>query len=186
MSGRATSAPIDGTRMLRATTLIVSLLSCTGIYCAYQPQIDALALRLQDDESELRSGDIAFSELPRLRVEQAVLARRYRGAFERAGEATFLRHLASTVRGHNVTLVSTSVAQDTTAGSNGSNRTLFEATHATLELRGRYVDLLAAVADLSAGAEMVGVDTPALRRDGDAIVASVPVTLSEPQSGGAP
>jgi len=178
--------PSDGPRMLRTATLIFSLLAGAVVYFAYQPQIDVLASRLQDDESELRSGDIAFSELPRLRRERAALARRYDGAFAHAAEATFLRDLASTVRRHDVTLVSTSVVQDTTAGPNGSNKTLLEATHATLELRGRYVDLLAAVADLSAGADMVGVEAPALHRDGSSIVASVPVTLYEPEEGGAP
>jgi hypothetical protein len=208
-----------------------SLVAGVLVYCAYQPQIDALALRLEDDESELRSGDIAYSELPRLRRERDTLARRYDGAFVHAAEATFLRDLAATARRHDVALVSTSVVQDTTAGPNGSNglivsndsngasisnasngssgsfgsngsnssaasnssnnsnvlnRKLLEATHATLELRGRYVDLLAAVADLSTGAEMVGVDAPALHRDGDAIVASVPVTLYEPEDDGAP
>jgi len=98
----------------------------------------------------------------------------------RAVAATFLHALAATVRRHSVTLLSTNVTQDSSAAAEGRTKTtLFEVSRVSLELRGSYPSLLAAIGDLSLGANIVGVQTPNLQRDGDEVLAFVPITLYE-------
>ncbi len=196
-----TATPIDVSRLIRIATLLFTLLAGSLVYIAYEPRIGALDAQLDDAESELRSDDIAFSEIPRLRAERAQLASRYDELFTRSGDAAFLRDLAADVRRHGVDVVSTTVAPDdsNTVATDGSitvapdsstsgvhdRRAHFRRAHVTLELHGSYAHLLATIADLSGRAVLVRVDAPALRRDGAAITASIPVTLVEPLQDGA-
>jgi len=178
-----TAAPLNVQRLLRIATLSLGLLTGVLICLAYQPKLDSLQARLDDDQSELRSDDIAFSEMPRLRLEHAELAARYDRLLARAVAATFLHALAATVRRHSVTLLSTNVTQDSSAAAEGRTKTtLFEVSRVSLELRGSYPSLLAAIGDLSLGANIVGVQTPNLQRDGDEVLAFVPITLYEAAS----
>ncbi len=197
------AAPVDVTRLIRIATLLFTLLAGSLVYLAYEPRIGVLDARLDDAEAELRSDDIAFSETPRLRAERATLASRFDERFTRSGDAAFLRDLAADVRRHGVDVLSTTVTPDDSGttiapakpsralaydgpgmSGNDDRRARFRRTHVSLELHGTYAHLLAAIADLSGGADIVNVDAPALRRDDDALTASVPVTLVEPLQGG--
>jgi Tfp pilus assembly protein PilO len=182
------AAPIDVPRLIRIASLLFAILAGALVYFAYQPQIDGLQTRLDDAEAQLRSEEVAFTEMPRLRAERFALAERYDALFEQNPEAVFLRELASTVHRHDVRLVATSVTPDATAenGPAAAHPALFKQTGVSLELRGTYAHLLGAIGDLSRGSEIVGVDPPTLRRDGDAVVASVPVTIYEPSKNGNP
>jgi hypothetical protein len=174
------AAPVDVPRLIRIATLLFAILAGSLVYFAYQPQIDAAQLRLDDAEADLRSQDVALSETPRLRAERAMLARRYDTPFAKNPEAVFLRELASTVSRHDVSLVSTTVSADGPGAALAAHPALFKQTQVLLELRGKYGHLLATVRDLSIGSAIVGVEAPTIRRDGTALIASVPVTIYEP------
>jgi len=170
---------IDVPRLIRIATLLLSILGGSLVYFTFAPQIDAATLRLDDAEANLRSQDVALSEMPRLRVEREQLVRRYETSFAKNPQAVFLRDLASTVARHDVALVSTNVSQQTVQNTN-PQAALFKETGVLLELRGAYRDLLGTVRDLSNGSAIVAVDSPAIRRDGNALIANVPVTIYEP------
>jgi hypothetical protein len=174
------ATPIDVPRLVRIATLLFAILAGSLVYFSYQPQIDAEQIRLDDAESDLRSQDVALSEMPRLRAERILLARRYDTPFAKNPEAVFLRELASTVARHDVSLVSTTVSGDAAATTVSAHPALFKQTQVLLELRGTYGHLLATVRDLSLGSAIVGVEAPTIRRDGNALIASVPVTIYEP------
>jgi Tfp pilus assembly protein PilO len=180
------ATPIDVPRLIRIATLLFAILAGALVCFAYQPQVDGLQAKLDDAEAQLRSEDVAFAEVPRLRAERAELAQRYDALFEQNPEAVFLRELASTVQRHDVGLVATSVTADATSENGAAHPALFKQTGVSLELRGTYAHLLAAIGDLSRGSEIVGVDPPTLRRDRDAVVATVPITIYEPSKSGNP
>jgi hypothetical protein len=49
-----------------------------------------------------------------------------------------------------------------------------------LELHGEYRSLLSAISDLSRGTVVVDVGLPAIRRDGTALLATIPLEIGEP------
>ena len=95
-----------------------------------------------------------------------------------------MRELSATARADNLVLLSTSVTRDSEAATNPLASALLAPTRVTVELRGPYRNVLAAIGSLSLGSEIVDVAAPSLRRDGDAVIASVPVTIYEPAARG--
>ncbi len=180
----ATSA-IDIGRALRIATFLCAALAGAFVYFAYEPQAAAAQQRVDDAQARLRSDEVAFSEMPHLRLERAELEHRYAQLFEQNAEAVFLRELASTVRRHGVMLATTSVSQDLDAPPTVAKPALFSANRVSLELRGTYRDLLGAIGDLSLGSEIVAVEPPSMRRDGSTIAATVRAVIYEPAHGGA-
>jgi hypothetical protein len=180
--------PIDVPRLIRIATLLFAVLAGCLVYFAYEPFVDGAQTKLEDGQAELRSEDVAFAEIPRLRAERIALARRYDPIFALNAQASFLRELAQTVRRHNVTLVSTSVEPDASPLKDPATTlpALLRQRQVSLELRGTYPHLLATVAEVSRGPGIVGAAEPTLRRAEGAIVATVPVTLYEPAQGAAP
>jgi Tfp pilus assembly protein PilO len=177
------AAPIDVPRLIRIATLLFSILAGTLVWSAYQPQVASLEARLNDDQMSLRSQEVAFAETPRLRAEREDLARHYGPLLAPNTEAVFLRELAATIRRHNVSLLSSSVTRDPPEPKerqSSSYAALFAQREVSIELRGAYRPLLATIGDLSHGSEIVRVDPPELRRDGEAVVATIPVTIYEP------
>jgi Tfp pilus assembly protein PilO len=172
--------PIDIPRLIRLVTFFCAIAAGALVYAVYDPQVDAAQSRLDDVQANLLSQEVALTAMPRLRLERAALARRYDTPFAKNPEAVFLRELAATVARHGLTLESTSVAQEPPGSPHAVHPALFKQTQVSLELRGTYAHLLAALADLSKGSAIVGIDAPALRRDGDALLASVPATIYEP------
>jgi Tfp pilus assembly protein PilO len=176
------TAAIDVRRLIRIVTFLFSVVAAAIVYLSFAPQIDAASARIDAAQSQLDSDESSFSELGVLRNERDTLARRYAHLFAQNPEAVFLRGLASDVARHGVTLVATTETRDTTpqpandpdAGS-GSEKTLL-----SVEMRGPYRNLLAAIGELSLGPEIVRVDMPTLRRDGGDVTALVPVTIFEP------
>jgi Tfp pilus assembly protein PilO len=175
-----TAVPVDVPRLIRIATLLFSILSGSLVWLAYQPQIASLETRLDNDQSALRSEEVAFAETPRLRSERERLARRYGTLLGANPEAIFLRELAWNIRRHGVTLQSSAASQDRPVPGLRAPAALLGQTQLSIELRGSYRGLLAAVGELSHGSEIVGVNTPALRRDGDAVVATIPLTIYAP------
>jgi len=171
--------PIDVPRLIRLATLLSSVAAGAVVFFAYEPRTELLAQRLDDTETALRSDDIAFAEIPRLRVERDRLARQYT-FIARDAEAVFLRELASNVHRHALTLLSTTASQSDVPNRSSGDGVTFHATDLTLELGGSYEHLLAGLSEMSLGSEMVGVEAPSLRRDGPRLVATVPVTIYEP------
>lgn len=178
----ATNA-IDVPRLIRIATLLFTLLGGSIVYFTFAPTIDALQQRIDDAQATLRSDEVAFSEVPHVRIERDALARRYAALFGQNPEAVFLRELSSTVRRNGVSLLSTTVTRDTSGPKPASPVTsLLAPTLLQIELRGSYSHVLAAIAEVSLGSEIVNVRAPSLRRDGDAVIASIPVTIYEPGS----
>jgi hypothetical protein len=172
---------VDVPRLIRIATLLFALLGGSIVYFTFAPAVDALQQRIDDAQQTLRSDEIAFSEVPHVRTERDELARRYARLFAQNPEAVFLRELSATVRGRRVTLLSTSVSRDPSgARPEATHSALLAPTLLQIELRGRYAQVLAAIGDLSLGSEIVDVAQPSLRSDGDAIIASIPVTIFEP------
>ncbi len=177
----ATNA-IDIPRLIRIATLLFTLLGGSIVYFTFAPSVDALQQRIDDAQATLRSDEVAFSEVPHVRVERDALAHRYATLFGQNPEAVFLRELSSTVRRNRVALLSTSVSRDANGPKPQPLSSLLAPTALQIELRGSYAHVLAAIGDLSLGSEIVNVAAPSLRRDDDAVIASIPVTIYEPGS----
>ncbi len=171
------ASEIDVPRLIRIATFLLAILVGSVVFVSYEPHVEGLQLRLADAETTLRSDEIAFAEAPHVRAERDALARRYRSLFAEHPQAVFLRELGKLVRKHGVRIVSTVVAGE--ARDTAHNDGIFAATHVDLELNGRYAPLLATVDELSQGLEIVRVDAPTLKRDGDGpnLQANVPVTI---------
>ena len=174
------TAAVDVPRLIRIATFLFAVLAGTLVYLTFTPQIDAVQARLADAQATLASDRIAANEIPRTRLVRDGLAARYAPLFAQNAEAVFVRELTRVVARHGVTLVSTSVAQDTEAAHDDPQARLFDRTHVTVAMRGGYAGLLAAVGDLSTGSEIVNVEAPSLERDGARVTANVPVTIFEP------
>ncbi len=171
--------PIDVPRLIRLATLLLTVAAGAAVFFAYEPRTELLSQRLDDTETALRSDDIAFSEIPRLRIERGQLAKQYTFV-ARDAEAVFLRELASNVHRHALTLLSTIASLTDLPNRSSGDGLTFHATDLTLELAGSYEHLLAGLSEMSLGSEMVGVEAPSFRRDGLRLVATVPVTIYEP------
>lgn len=171
--------PIDVPRLIRLATLLLAVTAGASVFFAYEPRTELLSQRLDDTETALRSDDVAFSEIPTLRIERDRLAKQYTFV-ARDAEAVFLRELASNVHRHALTLLSTTASQTDLPNRSFGDGVAFGATDLTLELAGSYEHLLAGLSEMSLGSEMVGVEAPSFRRDGLRLVATVPVTIYEP------
>lgn len=176
MSSTRTDAP----RLIRIAALACTVVAVVSIWLAYAPQIDAIQTRIDDGRSELRSDETAFSQANVLRAERARLADRYATLLAQNPEAVFVRELATTVKRHRVALLGTNVTQDAATNDADGANVPFSRTRVSIEMRGTYRGLLATIADLSTGSEIVEVREPNLHRDGDAIAATVPVIIYEP------
>lgn len=176
---------IDVPRLIRIATVLFVLFAGCSVFFAYAPTIDALQAQLDVSETILRSDDVAFAEMPHVRMERDELAARYRDLFAQNPEAVFVRELGALVRRHGVALVSSVVARDARDARERSPTDIFTATHVDLEMQGAYPQLLAAIEDLSRGSEIVRVDAPTLKRDAPAspVDATIPVTIFEPTLG---
>jgi hypothetical protein len=176
------NAPIDVRRLIRIATFLLCVVAATLVYLSFAPQIDASSERIDAAQSQLNSDESSFSEIGVLRRERDTLARRYSRLFAQNPEAVFLRSLASDCARHGVTLVATTEARDTASQTvnDPETRSGAEKTSLSVEMRGHYRNLLAAIGELSLGPEIVRVDMPTLRRDGGDVTALVPVTIFEP------
>lgn len=170
---------IDVPRLIRIATFLVSVAATAAVYLTYQPQIEAVQQRIDENNDELRSDDVAFHEANLLRGERATLSARYASLFAQDAQAVFVRELATTVRRHGVELVATNVAPDDPSDARGASA-LFSKTQLALELRGSYRRLLTTIADLSLGSEIVEVRASSLSREGTELVAKVPLAIYEP------
>lgn len=175
------STAVDITRLIRIGALALAMLAVALVYFAYTPTIDTLHARIDDGQNELRSDEIALSQVPMLRAERTKLGERYASLFAQNPEAVFVRELATTIHRHHVALLATSVAQDSATLASDGPAIPFIRTHVLIEMRGTYRALLATISDLSTGSEIVEVLEPSLRRDGAAVIASVPAVIYEPQ-----
>ena len=175
------STTIDVTRLIRIGALALTILAVVLVYFTYTPTIDALHARIDDGQNELRSDEIALSQVPALRAERTTLGERYASLFAQNPEAVFVRELATTVHRHHVALLSTSVVQDSASAPSDGPTLPFVRTRVSIEMRGTYRALLVTISDLSTGSEIVEVLEPSLHRDGAAVIASVPAIIYEPQ-----
>jgi hypothetical protein len=166
-------------RLIKLATLLFGVLAGGVVYLTLEPNVDAAQRTLDDDEAMLRSDEVAFSTLPGLRLKRDVLAKQYAGLFNRNAEAVFLGELGALTRLHRVSIVSASLSEGAKAAPGAPGKT-FGQTSMQLELHGRYRDLLAAVSDLSRGTALVDVGLPSLRRDGRALLATIPLQIDEP------
>jgi Tfp pilus assembly protein PilO len=178
------SAQIDVRRLVRIVAVLSCIVAAFVVFFTFAPDVDAASLRLDQASLQLNSDSSAFYQLGLLRAQRDQLSKRYARLFEQNPEAVFLRSLASDVARHGLTLVSTAESQDTHGVPQPQGSTATEKfgdkTTLTIEMRGSYRNLLAAIGELSIGSEIVRVDSPTLRREGDAIDAVVPVSIYEP------
>jgi Tfp pilus assembly protein PilO len=170
------TTPIDVPRLIRIASVACAILAGALVYLRFEPDLDATRAQIDDARDELRSEDVVFADVPRLRSERAALRERYARLFAQNPEAVFLRDLDATVRRHGVEVVSSRAGRATHPPGAAAAPQI----PLTLELRGSYRNLLATIVDLSRGDEIVEVDAASLRRDGDALIASVPVAVFEP------
>ena len=170
-------------RLIKIATLLFGILAGSLVYLTFEPKVDVAQRTLQDDESMLRSDEVVFSAVPGLRLERAQLAKRYAGLFSENAEALFLRDLSTLARLHDVSVVSASLSTDPPPASRLPG-TLFQRTAMQLELHGEYRNLLAAISDLSHGTAVVNVGLPSIRRDGAALLATIPLQIDEPARNG--
>lgn len=183
---------VDVPRLIRIVTAACAIAAGALVYLRFEPDVQSVSAEADDARAELRSDDVVIAEMPRLRGERDALRRRYDRLFAQDPEALFLRDLDADARRHDVAVVSTSTLAGSAAGageppaSRGERGergdSPFPQISLTLELRGAYRALLETVGDLSRGSEIVSVGQPSLRRDGAALVASVPITIYEPQA----
>ncbi|MGP6159192.1 MAG: hypothetical protein ACLPYS_17075 [Vulcanimicrobiaceae bacterium] len=182
MSDNETNVP----RLIKIATLLFGIFAGSLVYFVFEPQVDVAQRALEDDESMLRSDEVVFNAVPGLRLKREQLTKRYAGLFSENPEAVFLRELSTLAKLRRVTVVSASLSTDPTEPGHGI-RTLFARTAMQLELHGEYRNLLSAISDLSRGAAVVDVGLPAIRRDGTALLATVPLEIGEPaHEGGQP
>ena len=176
MSG---NAALDVSRLIRIASVLSAIATATLGYCFYEPRVESLRYHIADTEAALRSVEVAQSEMPQLREERDALAMRYAHFVTQNSEAVFLHDVANIVRVRRLRLLTTSMARASNAKTNRGASAYLE-THVTLEMRGAYRNVLLAIGDLSTGSAIVAVEAPNLHRDGDAVVASVPVVIYEP------
>ena len=178
---------IDVIRLIRIAAALFSFAAAFGVYATFEPQIDALLQRVDDNNSELRSDEVAASSATALRGERARLAERYATLVAQNSQAVFVRELATAVRRNGVTLLSTVVTAPS-PGDAASPGALFTKTHLSVGLRGSYRRLLTTIADLSAGSDIVEVLPPSLTRETGAgdVSATVPLDIYEPVRGQQP
>jgi len=88
------------TRLVRTATLLFGILAGALVYATFEPRVEAAQRRLDDDQSMLRSDDVAFAEVPRLRSERGQLAKRFAELLSENPEALFLRELSAVARRH--------------------------------------------------------------------------------------
>lgn len=169
----------DIPRLIRVATFLASAVAAITVYVAYEPRVDELITRIDTGGDELLSDDAAFRSAALLRSQYAKLSAHYSSLEAHNPEAVFVRELATTVRRHGVSLVTTSATQEQESSQSPGGTVLFGRTLATLELRGPYRALLATIADLSMGSAIVEVRESSLHRDGNTIVADVPVVIYE-------
>ncbi len=180
-----TRSRIDVSRLIRIAALACTLAAGVLVYAAYAPVVETLQARIDDGRNELRSDDLAINAATALRGERARLARRYASLLAQNSQAVFVRELATTVHRHRVALVATNVSQETSTATDTTSIP-FSRTHMTIDLRGTYRTLLATIADLSTGSEIVEVREPSMHREGTEIAATVPVIIYEPLRAAAP
>jgi hypothetical protein len=173
---------IDVPRLIRIVSFSVALLAGLLVYFAFAPTMGVLQQRIDDAQATLRSDEVAFSEVPRLREEHDDLARRYGTLFAQNPDAVFLRELGAIVRKNRITLLSTTVSRDPTTAKVETHGVLLAPTSLEIVMRGSYARLLVAIATLSLGSEIVEVRAPSMRRDGDSVIASIPLTIFEPDT----
>jgi Tfp pilus assembly protein PilO len=178
-----TTAQVDVARLIRIVTVALAILAGALVYFSAQSDIDALGARLDETRAELHSDDVTFAELAALRAERDALRGRYARALADSGEAVFLRDLATTARRHRTRVVSTSAAANAPPAQRADTTIVATGVEFTIELHGTYRDLLACIVDLSRQHALVRVRMPSIRRTGDSLDASLPVTLYEPALG---
>lgn len=174
------STPIDVSRTMRLATLLLAVAAAAVVYVVDEPRVGALQERIDDAATALRSEEIAANEASRLRDERDVLASRYAPLFAQNAEALFLHDVLTLTRARHVRILATSLGASEPERTSDGGHVPFVKTHGTLELRGGYRNLLQVVAELSTGFAIVAVETPAFRRDGEAVVATIPVTILAP------
>lgn len=171
---------IDIARLIRLATVLFAVAAGFGVYLTFSPQIDAMQQRVDDNNSELRSDEVALSNAVPLHVERATLSKRYAALVAQNPQAVFVRELATTVHRNGVSLVTTSITPEP-ADTERAPGALFSKTHLSVSLRGTYRRLLATIGDLSMGSEIVEVLAPNLTREGTGtIAATVPLNIYEP------
>lgn len=177
------AASIDAPRTIRIATLLAALAAGVLVYLAYAPRIAAAERRLDDDVAQLASDEIAIGETAAMRASRDVLARRYAALFAKSPQAVFVRDLGKTALRSGVTIVGTTATHDPEADAARAPGSVLRGTTMTVELAGSYRGVLAAIADLSLGSEVVRVDAPTLRRRDGGVDATIPITLFEPAGG---
>ncbi len=170
-----------GPRAMRTATLACTLAACAAVLLAYRGPLDDARDAVANERLQLRSDATTFAELARLRRDRPLLAARYATSFSGNAQARFIRELAWELRRRRVVLASSSATADQTAlPGPGAYHSAFGASRLNLELRGTYRNIIAAIAGLSAGSELVRVEPASIHRAGTELSALVPVTVYDP------
>ena len=176
---------IDVRRLIRVATLALCVVVASVVYFTFAPDVDSASLRVEQALSQVQSDRSTAYRVDALRQARKTLSSRYARLFAQNPEAVFLGDLSTNVARHGLALVSVSEAHDpvgqiATAPPDPSTPSAGQRIALTVEMRGTYRNLLAAIEQLSFGPEIVRVDAPTLRRDGSDVAAMIPVTIFAP------
>jgi len=170
--------------VFRALVFVAAAGAAFGVTLQFEPRISLVQERIDEDARSLLNDEVSFNSLTRLRSERDSLRGRFASFYKVSLEVTFVHELSTIARRNALRVVSITFerAQLPPAPRRSfSPSKRFRELHITLTLAGSYRDLLQSIAELSRGNELIFVNRPSLRHDGNSIVASVPVTIFEPE-----
>jgi hypothetical protein len=165
--------------MIRVSAIACAIGAAALVYFSSEPKLSALSDHLAETSAVLRSDDIVLSNVARVRAQHDLLQHRLSRILRRDVEATFIRDLDSDARRHAADVVSTTAQHDGVEGTTDDADTGLRHFDFTIELRGGYRSLLATIANLSSGNQMVEVRSISLRRSDRSLIARVPIVLFE-------
>ncbi len=166
-------------RMIRVSAVACAIVAAAVVYFSSEPKVATLSARLDETSAVLRSDDIVLSTIGRVRARRDLLQRRYARMLRRDAEASFLRDLDADVRRHGADVISTTAQRNDAGPADDASDTGLRRIAFTIELRGSYLNLLDATANLSTGHQIVDVRSVSLRRSDNQLVARIPIVLFE-------
>jgi hypothetical protein len=171
---------IDGGRLIKIASALVALASAALVFFATEPALGALEVQADEARATLRSDAVVLGSDGVLRAQRYHLKRRFAHLFQHDAEGVFLGDADGAASRHGTSIVSVTTA--TVDGRDTAAPRVVPFGHAdlTLQFRGAYGALLETIADVSRGREIVAVRSASIRREGDALIATVPVTLYDP------
>ena len=181
-SGSAVLLNANVPRLIRISAALACVSVAALVDVDFQPRISAAQQRLDFDRQTLRSNEEAFAAEPRVAREDAAMTAKYGRLLRENPQAAFLRSLVRIASKDHIRILAATAADadETSWTSAAPSPDSFAPLRYSVEMAGSYRALLAAVADMSRGPELVRVKTPSLARYESMLTATVPIELLLP------